>query len=375
MNSFALYRLPHATQCTLVEQVEGLPEELLSPEQLNDRSGFVLAPFNITPGCPLLLLHADRITAFPLDALPQALLERWPQENANVPRTSRHASLHRHVAAASRNDYTCDFSKFYHQLQNGTFQKLVLSRCASIPFRQANEGSTGAMLQLFCKACARYPRLFICLVSTPLSGTWLAATPEILLEGQDNHWRTIALAGTMQLEGDSLQSEGEDVTWSTKNIQEQRYVATYLAEQLKPFVSDLHEEGPRTVRAANLVHLRSDFTFTLYNNTHVGSLLQALHPTPAVCGLPKRQAQTFILSNEHSPRQYYSGFMGPLHIPPGAQCPSPATHLYVSLRCMQIGTHEYSLYAGGGLLRDSMEEMEWQETEAKMQTMKALLSE
>jgi isochorismate synthase len=57
--------------------------------------------------------------------------------------------------------------------------------------------------------------------------------------------------------------------------------------------------------------------------------------------------------------------MGPLQL--------PATHLYVSLRCMQLLADGYWLYAGGGLLPDSTEEQEWQETEAKMETMRSLL--
>jgi len=52
-----------------------------------------------------------------------------------------------------------------------------------------------------------------------------------------------------------------------------------------------------------------------------------------------------------------------------------STHLYVSLRCMQITDNAYRLYAGGGLLKDSLLEQEWQETEAKMQTMRGLLNQ
>jgi isochorismate synthase len=208
----------------------------------------------------------------------------------------------------------------------------------------------------------------VSLVSTPQSGTWLTATPEILLEGHGHEWRTIALAGTMRLRNDKADNEGQHLRWSAKNIQEQRYVASYLADVLRRYADDRHEEGPRTVRAANLVHLRSDFTFTLNNNcTRVGELLEALHPTPAVCGLPKEEAQRFILAHEHTPRHYYSGFMGPLNI-------AQSTHLYVSLRCMHISTTACHLYAGGGLLRESIERQEWQETEAKMEAMRRLLS-
>jgi isochorismate synthase len=259
--------------------------------------------------------------------------------------------------AAYAEDYAC----FHAQLEADAFRKIVLARSATIRLKQTVDPKL-----LFWKACQLYPRLFIALVSLPDGHCWLTATPEILLEGVGQDWRTIALAGTMQLKGDELKGEGENMCWSTKNIQEQRYVATYIAECLKRFSLDFHEEGPRTVRAANLVHLRSDFPFIL-NDVRAGELLEMLHPTPAVCGLPKQGALNYIVAHEHLPREYYSGFMGPFNM-------DGATHLYVSLRCMRIHGTECRLYAGGGLLKDSCLEQEWQETEAKMQTMRFLMT-
>ena len=153
--------------------------------------------------------------------------------------------------------------------------------------------------------------------------------------------------------------------WAPKDIEEQRYVASYIADRLKTLGIDYREEGPRTVRAAHLVHLRSDFHFSLPPTVVLSRLLSTLHPTPAVCGLPKQQALDFILQHEHSQRLYYSGFMGPLN--------APDSHLYVTLRCMQISGTRQTLYAGGGLLRESNEEQEWLETEAKLDTMRHIL--
>lgn len=347
MAAWALYRLPHADHYVRIRQTSGEPEALLSCAQLNGREGFVVAPFDIRPDQPVLLIRPDAVEAYPLPGK-SGLSVLSGKSGISSPSPS----------------YAVDFANFHAQLLSGTFRKIVLARCA--------DESTACPLapeELFFRACQRYPRLFISLVYTSLSGYWLTATPEILLENDGPQWRTIALAGTMKLEADQLQGEGETVTWSTKNIQEQRYVATYLTECLERFTGDFREEGPRTVRAANLVHLRSDFTFTLPDTLHVGDLLHALHPTPAVCGLPKQDAFRFITHNEHTPRRYYSGFMGPLSI-----CsPLPSTHLYVSLRCMNIEGCQYHLYAGGGLLKDSILEQEWLETEAKLETMRSLL--
>jgi isochorismate synthase len=200
--------------------------------------------------------------------------------------------------------------------------------------------------------------MMIGLVYTPQSGLWLVSTPEILLSGNGSEWQTIALAGTMKYE--------DDLRWSDKYIHEQRYVATYVTHQLEQFTHDFSEEGPRTARAGHLAHLRSDFHFSLPDNTSVGALLQALHPTPAVCGLPKQSSFRFILQHEHHDRSYYSGFMGPLFL-------NGQTNLFVTLRCMQIYSDGYRLYAGGGLLKDSVEELEWQETETKLDTMRRIL--
>ena len=344
---FAVYRLPHEDYATLVSQTGGEPVELQSCADLNGQRGFVVAPFEVKSGQPIVVIRPDEVSR-----------QQLPVVDTPV---SAGAALCE-AQARGRSYYAIDFANYHAQLMQGSFRKIVLARCA-------DEQTLAAIdpMQLFYHACQLYPRMFIALVSTPQSGTWLTATPEILLEGSGREWRTIALAGTMKLVGDQLSGEGETVTWTTKNIEEQRIVATYIAECLEQFTGNFREEGPRTVRAADLVHLRSDFTFTLPTNGRIGDLLQSLHPTPAVCGLPKRDAFRFIVSNEHTPRRYYSGFMGPLDI-------QDSTNLYVSLRCMNIEGNRYHLYAGGGLLKDSTEEQEWLETEAKLETMRRLIT-
>ena len=362
--SFAIYRLPHADHCIRVEQTDGEPAELLSCTELNGKRGFVVAPFEITPDQPILLIRPDKVESVELrtDSVEFATA---PDRTAGMAAAnSTLYTLHSQLPPLSSKftTYSIDFANYHAQLLAGTFSKIVLARCADEETSQPIDP-----MALFHSACLLYPRMFISLVYTEKSGYWLTATPEILLESDNDHWRTIALAGTMRLTGDQLVGEGETATWPTKDIQEQRIVTTYIAECLEQFTGDFHEEGPCTVRAANLVHLRSDFTFTLPDSQHLGDLLHALHPTPAICGLPKRETFNFIIQNEHTPRRYYSGFMGMLS-------PEGDTHLYVSLRCMNIEGNHYHLYAGGGLLKDSIMEQEWQETEAKMQTMRELMT-
>ena len=379
MKSFAIYRLPYQKECTLMIQHEGEPLKLKSYTELNGKRGFVMAPFAVSPDQPILLIEADEVRKG--EILRSVECGVWSeicfeymnsQEQKTVSQDYSHSTLHtpHSTNLSSRQRYHIDFSNFHSNLLNGEFQKIVLSRCVQEPRKEEQLPMT-----LFQTACELYPRMFISLVYTPQSGMWLMATPEILLEGGGNDWHTIALAGTMKLEGESLlfdsppvkgEARLSDIAWTTKNIQEQRYVATYLMECLEHFSSQITEEGPYTARAANLVHLRSDFNFVLEDTRRIGELIRALHPTPAVCGLPKQQTFDFIRRNESQSRRYYSGFSGPFN-------PEVETHLFVSLRCMQILDDCYCLYAGGGLLRDSVEDQEWEETEAKLETMRSLL--
>ena len=371
MTCFALYRLPHEHQVTLVGQSDGQPVRLQSFDGLGSEKGFVIAPFQMGKGCEAVLIRPDVVKMFSepqqaIDFLGDLNLDFNVNPNPNLDANSNFNSSPV-TSNDARTSYSRDFRHFHDKLTEGQFCKIVLSRCLNV---NGNLSPNCSALTLFVKTCNSYPRVFVSLAYSQQSGLWLTATPEVLLENTSpNRWHTVALAGTMRLSdvGSEPWDTGGGVShlWSEKNIEEQRYVASYISGCLSRFSNDVKEDGPHTIHAAHLVHLRSDFTFSLADSSLVGPLLGELHPTPAVCGIPKDDTCRFIMENESSPRLYYSGFMGPLQ--------SPGTHLYVSLRCMQITADGYRRYAGGGLLKESVEEQEWQETEAKMETMLTLL--
>ena len=355
--SFVYYRLPH-TNKAYRNKLDSEPEEFASLTELNGRRGFVIAPFCPDSQCPILLLNTE-----------------WEEVSTNDD-----CATEAHLINANYEDdmerYAIDFENYHAQLRDGCFAKIVLARSSQLI---ATENIS--MLTLFRRACRKYPRMFVALFGTRRSGTWLIATPEILVSGKAGDMHTMALAGTMRLTGEALgfdiKGSGIDkdyIHWSTKNIQEQRYVETYITECVEQFTDNFSTEGPYTSRAGDLVHLRSDIRFGLDDVSHMGDLLQALHPTPAVCGIPKDATRMFIQHNESKPRLYYSGFSGLLD-------PNADTNLFVTLRCMRIDTgscspnvtdtaQTYTLYAGGGLLKDSQCQTEWEETEAKMNTMR-----
>lgn len=350
---FALYRNPYASEYTYVRQTGDEPLALHSYEELAGRSGFVFAPFRISAECPLLLISPDIVERRRVDT----------EVDFDV------SLFHERDTAGERSRYGEVFARFHEKLGKGDFSKIVLSRCSEEEAAEPLDCK-----KLFMRACVLYPRMFIALVSTSQCGTWLMATPEILLESHGSEWHTMSLAGTMAIdEGFDTDAQlaarkrnGDIREWSGKNIREQRYVSSYVKECLQRFTSVVNEFGPYSVRAGFVKHLRSDFCFGLQDDC-VGKLIGSLHPTPAVCGMPKADTYDFICSTEAYERKYYSGFTGPL-------CFDGSTHLYVILRCMQIDGCKYRLYAGGGLLADSIECEEWLETEAKMETMRKCLA-
>ena len=336
MTTQVLYRLPGKKEYVRLGRGETEPEALSCCRDLDGRRGFVFAPFTSDKDTPILMFNAD-------DAETCALPEVERQEF----HLQRMLSIDEERAA-----YALDFERFHGRLQTNDFQKLVLSR--SSEWIVAGEVAPEC---LFFRACHAYPNAFVALVKTPDHGTWLMSTPEVLLrmEGKDGY--TMALAGTILAT--------EQPVWTDKNREEQRLVGDYIARTIAPFSEKTSIGEPQTVRAANVMHLQTDFRFTMNERMEVAELVEQLHPTPAVCGIPKAEARQFILANEHSPRLYYSGFCGLFDA-------NSQTSLYVSLRCMQMLGNKIRLYAGGGLLRESVMESEWQETEAKMEAMRQL---
>ncbi len=353
--SFALYRLPWTDECCFILQTSGEVERLDDIRSLNGRSGFVIAPFCLSERHPLVVIRPE-VTALGWGEIGNALdtLLYSHSEQSEEPK----AGVSQSVTTSDRNAYNEAFARFITPLQEKRFQKLVLSRAAT---QTLGEGFSP--LLAFVRACNSYPRMMISLCHTPATGTWLGSTPEILLSGHDKEWNTVALAGTMPIENEVIPQE-----WSEKNREEQAYVADYIRRILGKFAHKPTEKGPYTARAGQLVHLKTDFHFQLKSAKKLGDLLQALHPTPAVCGLPKEEAFRFITENEGYDRSYYSGFIGWLD-------PTGNTDLYVNLRCMQLTDQEATLYAGGGILALSDVEAEWEETREKMKTMTEIMND
>ena len=353
---FVLYRLPEGTPQLMV-LTQGKPLSFTALSDLDVASGFVMAPFDLNGSHPMVLWpNASCLKASGWPDITTCLTELlsapdWAALKAQVEQAPLLAPGTINTMGAG--PYRSDFAQFSAALHAGLFQKLVLSSY----FEQ--ESSCFYVLDNFMRACAVKPELMVVLAQAPQVGTWFVATPEVLVRTlpQSSRLHTMALAGTMPYCAENM----ELAAWSHKNREEQALVTSYLTAILG---DDYEAHGPYPVKAGSVVHLRTDLTFTPKQG--LSALLAALHPTPAVCGLPKAAALDFIVEHESYQRSYYAGFLGEM------QSPKSGTNLFVNLRTIELlaqqgvwGPWTFRSYVGGGLLAASNEDSEYAEICAK----------
>jgi len=240
-------------------------------------------------------------------------------------------------------------------INNSTTKKVVLSR------EERVECSSFDSLNTLKKMLNNYKNAFVYLWFHPAIGLWMGATPERLINIADSKFKTMALAGTQ------LYKNTTNVVWKEKEQQEQQFVTDYILDQIRNSIKDIKISKPYSVKAGNLIHIRTDISGELKSDNLLEELVQSLHPTPAVCGLPKENATKFIVENEDYNRAYYSGYLGELNI-------KNITNIFVNLRCMQVENGIASIYIGGGITAESNPKKEWEETVSKAEVMKKVLS-
>ena len=334
---FAYYKLPGGDDFTVISQDSDPVIFNQLADLSNDHQGFLIAPFDATQG-PLVLIRPEFSESYKISDYPDSRALGACDEFG--------------FDEVDFKAYAATFESCIRQLQADELKKIVLS----FSFNVSTHHQSLALENIFLRACHAFPKSYVALWSTPDTGTWLTITPEVILESTAlSQFHTVALAGTMRREQAS-----QPPVWSAKNTEEQKYVADYILSQLEALNIKAQVMPTRTVEAANLLHLCTDFYFT--SDLNIGALLAALHPTPAVCGMPQMAALDQILKIEQHQRGYYAGFSGPLNL-------NHQTHLYVTLRCANcINVNQWRLYAGGGLLKESVLQDEWHEIIAKVQT-------
>ena len=227
---------------------------------------------------------------------------------------------------------------------------------------------------IFKKLVVKYPSAFVYIWFHPEIGLWAGASPETLIEAKEGDFRTMALAGTTPF------IRNKEIVWGAKEINEQQIVTDHIAHELQEMQISIG--SPYNKIAGNLVHICTDIHGKLTEKQDLNNLIRTLHPTAAVCGLPKTEAKNFILEHEGYNRGFYTGFLGELNFNKMNETDNASknersgTTLFVNLRCMQLVSEPENsaiLYVGGGITKASIPEQEWEETIAKSKVMKTVL--
>jgi len=369
--ALAIWKIPHSEEINVIidNNVEKGSGRI---EDFDTRKGFLFAPFDVESNW--YFLHALTVFKFRINKNQIEVIDGEPSDWLKITKAKSELKkadvkipFHTANAVNPKDTDAEHFREIVNEAVNsinaGQFEKVVPSRKWS---KEVDEKFD--LLELYAKAASKYPRAMVSLVSIPTAGTWMGASPETLIQmDQNGIFKTVALAGTQAYNNQDLR----DVTWIQKEIEEQAFVSRYIINCFKKIrLREFDEIGPKSSVSGNLIHLKTEFKVDTVKTNFADLpqiMLELLHPTSAVCGMPKEPALAFLKKHEGFDREFFSGYLGPIGI-------NSEVHVFVNLRCMQVNENSVTFYAGAGVTQDSNPEKEWLETKIKMETLNSLLT-
>ena len=334
--NFSVFSLPESNDFEIIIE---------NPVQINkSTSGFILHPFQVNLQSPVLFIPADyhfqstNLTTENLNSIQQI-----PSQINN------HSSTN--VIETNENEYLKNLSVAISKMKEVNIDKFVFSRIKTV------EKPTQLNLTDYLKTLNKtYKSAYTYLVNHQKSGTWIGATPETLISWSGDCISTMSLAGTQPI-------STQKPIWKIKEIEEHNYVTNYIEKAFSNSSIDFETQPTETVKAGTVIHLRTQIKSSKQvTYKQAINLASLLHPTPAICGVPLKEARQFISEIEKHSRKYYTGYLGFIE-------PNKKVDFFVNLRCMQVLPNRLALYLGGGITDKSIAENEWKETVYKSQTL------
>ncbi len=319
------YRLPNST-----EIISGGSQRLLK----GFAKGFVIAPFSDPD---------DGLMTIPFDICnPDS---EFKPETSYIPTTT------------SREDFENEVRTIINSLGS--------SRGKTVAARVIRVDSNINLDATFDNLCSSYPEAFVFLFSTPTTGTWIGASPELLLRKEGEFISTMALAGTRPYSGQAKE-------WDEKNRDEQAMVTEFIMDSLMRHCGAVTAGKTYTKRAGQIEHICTPISaymppsgiaddFEESYHSRLRKLLTEISPTPALCGSDRMHSLELIRNCEKFSREMYGGFCGPDDI-------EGITAFFVNLRSAKVSPDAVSVFAGCGVTVLSDPDEEWIETEMKSKT-------
>ncbi|MFL5310048.1 MAG: isochorismate synthase MenF [Myxococcales bacterium] len=231
------------------------------------------------------------------------------------------------------------------RIRGGELCKVVVARTMDVPAAPAVE-------LLFARLERAYPQCRIFRLAGDGGADFVGATPENFCSLDGPHLRTEALAGSAR------PAEASALLRRPKDLREHEWVVEHIASGLRG-ISEMVEVPalPAVRELATVAHLHTPIAARLRSGMGLADVVAALHPTPAVGGVPSAAAVRFLGKHEDLDRGLYAGLIGLV---------GPArAELAVALRCALLSAGAARLFLGAGIVEGSSPESEWMETQLK----------
>lgn len=249
-------------------------------------------------------------------------------------------------------EYQEKLLKVINFIEKNRLSKLVISRRKLVEFSD----SRLSLSKTFLNLCETYRNAFVYFFIKD-GKCWLGAFSELLgkFDKKTSEFQTMSLAGTIPV----------NEKWTTKEMEEQKPVTYFIENILTNYADKMEKSETYDHLSGNIKHLRTDFKAEI-KAENLEKIIAELHPTPAVCGIPKDICQIAIESFETHPRNFYAGYIK-VETEENVQ-------YFVNLRCAEFFKNAALVYVGGGITAESSPEKEWRETELKSEAVLKNLS-
>jgi isochorismate synthase len=340
---FVAYSFPREEEVTILVQ-QNPTIQTFKMDKIESVKGFIIAPFESALTKEAYLLE------------PEFIFNRYsdPGEAKKLPSANNTRPQKLNNRIWQKGTYLKKANKIIAELKENKLQKLVLTRI--IEKKLTRDIDPGQMYYLINE---KFEHSFNYLLHLPFLGSWVGASPETFFKVKNGVAETVSLAGTKHV---------SEIKWTLKEKHEQAIVTDFISHQLKRLgIMHYTRKGPETVKAGQVAHLSTIFSIPLKDlKDKIARLISHLHPTPAVCGLPQKEALDYILNTEEHDRKFYTGFLGPWGI-------NQRSELFVNLRCAEVSNDMLHLFVGGGLTSASEAKSEWNETIHKSETLLSVI--
>lgn len=252
-----------------------------------------------------------------------------------------------------KSDWMALFEKIHEKFQESHFRKIVPARKVTVDMTENLD-----IVDFFTKVMKDSNYNYM--IRTSEHSAFMGSSPERLICFENNKFMTEAVAGTRPIE------LAHELMESEKDLYEHNLVVEDIIAKLKPFSDKIHSEKIAVVDAKNLAHLKTKITATP-TTTNIFNVIDSLHPTSAVCGMPKRESINFLRETESFDRGLFASPFGIFN--------RKFTDICVAIRCCHIEKSRVDLFSGVGVVPQSNPEQEWQELEHKIQPYLDLLNE